>query len=315
MDDSPPRHGADAGEDRESVLTRVAVIGATGQLGSDLVEAFRDADVTALAHDDLELGDPDAVAGTIERLRPAIVVNAAAFHNVPRCENEPSAAYALNAIAPRHLARCCTAAGARLVHVSTDYVFDGTKGAPYVETDRPNPLNVYASSKLAGEYGVLNDGAAHQVVRSSGLYGVRPCRAKGGNFIDTMFRLVREQDVVRVVQDEVLTPTFTADLAAQIRVLAEQGPPGLFHATEHGACSWYEFATVIFAVAGFSTPLEPTTVKAYAAPVRRPFYSVLDNAALREADLDRMRPWRVALEDYLERRAAATRAGAASRPA
>jgi len=305
VDVAPPRHGADPRQNRESVLTRVAVIGATGQLGSDLVEAFRDADVTALAHDDLELGDPDAVATTIERLRPAIVVNSAAFHNVPRCENEPAAAYALNAIAPRHLARCCTAAGARLVHVSTDYVFDGTKGAPYVETDRPNPLNVYASSKLAGEYGVLNDGDAHQVVRSSGLYGVRPCRAKGGNFIDTMFKLARERPEVKVVDDEVLTPTFTADLAAQIRVVALEGRPGLYHATNQGSCSWYEFARAIFDLGGLETPLHRTTVKEFQSPVKRPFYSVLDNAALRAAGLDRMRPWRAALEDYMRRRLAA----------
>jgi dTDP-4-dehydrorhamnose reductase len=258
--------------------------------------------VTALAHDDLELGDPDVVATTIERLRPAIVVNAAAFHNVPRCENEPAAAYALNAIAPRHLARCCTAAGSRLVHVSTDYVFDGTKGAPYVETDRPNPLNVYASSKLAGEYGVLNDGDQHQVVRSSGLYGVRPCRAKGGNFIDTMFKLARERPEVKVVDDEVLTPTFTADLAAQIRVVALEGRPGLYHATNQGSCSWYEFARAIFDLGGLTTPLHRTTVKEFQSPVKRPFYSVLDNAALRVAGLDRMRPWREALEDYMRRR-------------
>jgi dTDP-4-dehydrorhamnose reductase len=264
--------------------------------------------VAGLGHEQLEITDASAVRAALAARRPAIVVNATAFHNVPRCETEEATAYAVNAIAPRRVAQICGEFGARLVHVSTDYVFDGTKGAPYVENDRPNPLNVYAASKLAGEYGVLGLGGDHQVVRSSGLYGLRPCRAKGGNFIDTMFRLVREQDVVRVVQDEVLTPTFTADLAAQIRALAEEGPPGLFHATAHGSCSWYEFAAVIFAVAGFSTPLEPTTITAYAAPVRRPFYSVLDNAALRDAGLDRMRPWQVALEDYLARRAALQRA-------
>jgi dTDP-4-dehydrorhamnose reductase len=292
-------------------LKRVVVIGATGQLGSDLVETFGPEQVTAFGHETLEITDDAAMRAALPPLKPAIVVNATAFHNVPRCETEEATAYAVNAIAPRRLARLCTELGARLVHVSTDYVFDGTKRAPYVESDRPNPLNVYAASKLAGEHGVLASGGDHQVVRSSGLYGMRPCRAKGGNFIDTMFRLVREQDVVRVVQDEVLTPTFTADLAAQIRALAEEGPPGLYHATAHGSCSWYEFAAVIFAVAGFSTPLEPTTVAAYAAPVRRPFYSVLDNAALRDVGLDRMRPWQVALEDYLARRAHASKASTA----
>jgi dTDP-4-dehydrorhamnose reductase len=283
----------------------VVVVGATGQLGADLVEVFRGEAVTGLGHEALEIGDPAAVEATLGRLAPQVVVNTAAFHNVPRCESEEARAFALNAIAPRHLARTCSALGARLVHVSTDYVFDGVKGAPYVETDRPNPLNVYGVSKLAGEHGVLNEGGSHQVVRSSGLYGVRPCRAKGGNFIDTMFKLARERPEVRVVDDEVLTPTFTADLAAQIRLLALEGPPGLYHATNQGQCSWYEFARAIFDLGGLATPLSPTTVKEFQSPVRRPFYSVLDNAALRAAGLDRMRPWRDALADYMRRRLSA----------
>jgi len=289
-------------------LTRVAIVGSTGQLGSDLVETFADEDVHGLAHEDLEIGDPDAVRTVLGRLRPAVVVNTAAFHNVPRCETMEREAYLLNAIAPRWLARACEDLGARLVHVSTDYVFDGAKQAPYVEADRPNPLNVYAQSKLAGEYAVLSAGDRHQVVRSSGLYGLRPCRAKGGNFIDTMFKAARERPEVRVVDDEVLTPTYTGDLARQIRTLALEGPPGLYHATNHGQCSWYEFARAIFELGGLTTPLVPTTVKEFAAPVRRPFYSVLDNAALRAAGLDRMRPWREALADYMRRRLGAAAA-------
>ena len=302
MDGAPRRDGGDAQADRGRVLTRAVVLGSTGQLGSDLLEVFPQKDVRGLAHEDLEIGDPESVREVLGRLRPEVVINTAAFHNVPRCETEPERAFALNAIAPGNLARTCRDLGARLVHVSTDYVFDGTKQAPYVETDRPNPLNVYASSKLAGEYAVLNAGGNHQVVRSSGLYGVRPCRAKGGNFIDTMFKLARERDEVRVVDDEILTPTFTADLAAQIRVLALEGPPGLYHATNQGSCSWYEFARLIFELGNLQTPLRPTTVKEFASPVRRPFYSVLDNAALRAIALDRMRDWRDALTDYMQRR-------------
>jgi dTDP-4-dehydrorhamnose reductase len=271
------------------------------------MEQFAADDVVGLTHEQIEITDAGAVRDILGALRPRVVVNTAAFHNVPRCETEEAAAFAANAVAPRHLARTCTALGARLVHVSTDYVFDGTKGAPYVETDAPNPLNVYAISKLAGEYAVLSEGGDHQVVRSSGLYGLWPCRAKGGNFIDSMFRAARERPEVRVVTDEVLTPTFTGDLAAQMRVLALEGPPGLFHATAQGSCSWYEFARVIFEVARCTTPLEPTTVAAFQSPVRRPTYSVLDNAALRAARLDRMRHWREALEDYLARRMSASK--------
>jgi dTDP-4-dehydrorhamnose reductase len=280
----------------------VAIVGSTGQLGSDLVEAFATERVHGLSHEDLDIGDDAAMRRVLGALSPDIVVNTAAFHNVPRCEVEVDRAYALNAVAPRRLALLCHELGARLVHVSTDYVFDGSKQAPYVETDRPAPLNVYGVSKLAGEYEVLGSGDSHQVVRSSGLYGVRPCRAKGGNFIDTMYRVSREKPEVRVVNDEILTPTFTADLAAQIRVLALEGPPGLYHATSQGSCSWYEFARAVFDLGHIATPLAPSSVKDMASPVRRPFYSVLENAALAAAGLDRMRPWREALADYMDRR-------------
>ena len=305
MDDAAQQHGSDAEAHRERVLTRVVVIGSTGQLGSDLVEAFRADDVTGLTHDDLEIDDHDAVTAALARLRPEVVVNTAALHNVPRCETAVREAFALNAVAPLELARACTRIGARLVHVSTDYVFDGAKRAPYREDDRPNPLNVYGTSKLAGEYGVLTDPGGHQVVRSSGLYGVRPCRAKGGNFVDTMFRVAREREQVRVVDDEVLTPTFTADLAAQIVTVAHRGRPGLYHATNAGACSWYEFARAIFDLGGLRTPLVPIPVSESPSPVRRPLYSVLENAALATAGLDHMRPWREALTDYMRRRPAA----------
>jgi dTDP-4-dehydrorhamnose reductase len=270
-----------------------------------VVEAFAGHEVAGLTHDDVEIRDPESIRAVFARLRPEIVVNTAAAHNVPRCETDEADAYAANAIAPRSLARACAEVGGRLVHVSTDYVFDGAKQAPYVETDRPNPLNVYGTSKLAGEYAVLNADGGHQVVRSSGLYGLRPCRAKGGNFIDTMFKLAREREEVRVVDDEILTPTFTADLAQQIRALALEGPPGLYHATNQGQCSWYQFARLIFELGGLTTRLVPTTVREFSSPVRRPFYSVLDNAALAAAGLDRMRPWRDALTDYMGRRLAA----------
>jgi dTDP-4-dehydrorhamnose reductase len=260
--------------------------------------------VHGLAHEDMDIGDDAAVRRVLAELGPDVVVNTAAFHNVPKCETDVDQAYALNAVAPRRLARVCKEIGARLVHVSTDYVFDGAKQTPYVETDRAMPLNVYGVSKLAGEHEVLGADGNHQVVRSSGLYGLRPCRAKGGNFIDTMHRVAAQQSEVRVVNDEVLTPTFTADLAEQIRVLALEGHPGLFHATNQGSCSWYEFARAIFDLSGLTTPLRPTSVQDFAAPVRRPFYSVLENAGLAAARLDRMRHWRDALADYMNRRTA-----------
>jgi dTDP-4-dehydrorhamnose reductase len=267
--------------------------------------------VVGLGHDDLDIADADAVGATLRRLEPKVVVNTAAFHNVPRCEEQPDLAFAVNATAPLNLARTCTAIGARLVHVSTDYVFDGAKRAPYVEADRPSPLNVYGISKVAGEQAVLAYGD-HQVVRSSGLYGLRPCRAKGGNFIDTMYRVAAEKPEVRVVDDEILTPTFTGDLAAQIRVLALEGSPGLYHVTAGGSCSWYEFARAIFELGAFTTPLHPSSGNGAPGPVRRPSYSVLENAALARLGIDRMRPWRDALADYMQRRQSSSPSAATS---
>jgi dTDP-4-dehydrorhamnose reductase len=284
------------------VPTTVVVIGSTGQLGSDVVEAFADQAVTGLSHDQIDIGDAEGVRTALAALAPAVVVNTAAFHNVPRCETEETSAFALNAVAPRHLARICRELGARLVHVSTDYVFDGAQQVPYVETDRPMPLSVYGVSKLAGEYAVLNDGGDHQVVRSSGLYGLRPCRAKGGNFVDAMYAAAASRPEVRVVTDEICTPTYTADLAAQLRTLALDGAPGLYHATNQGSCSWYEFASAIFAFGGLETPLRPASVRDFPVTVRRPSYSVLENAALARAGLDRMRPWREAIAAYMARR-------------
>jgi dTDP-4-dehydrorhamnose reductase len=300
VDDAAQQHGEDDQGHRRRLLIRAVVLGAPGQLGSDCVEAFAADDVVGLGHEDLDITDTDAVRATLERVKPNVVVNTAAFHNVPRCETSPDLAFSVNAVAPLHLARTCTEIGARLVHVSTDYVFDGAKRAPYVEEDRPAPLNVYGMSKVAGEHAVLADGR-HQVVRSSGLYGLRPCRAKGGNFIDTMFRVAAEKPEVRVVDDEVLTPTFTRDLAAQIRLLALEGPPGLYHVTAGGACSWYEFARAIFELGGLTTPLGPSSSNG-AQGVRRPSYSVLENAALARLGLDRMRPWRDALANYMQLR-------------
>jgi dTDP-4-dehydrorhamnose reductase len=285
----------------------VVVIGSTGQLGSDCVAAFADQHVVGLSHADVDIGDADGLRAALGGLAPAIVVNTAAFLDVPRCETEVAKAFALNAIAPRTLAAICRELGARLVHVSTDYVFDGAGQVPYVETDRAMPLSVYGVSKLAGEHGVLNDGGDHQVVRSSGLYGLRPCRAKGGNFVDAITAAAASKPEVRVVTDEICTPTFTADLAAQLRVLALEGGPGLYHATNQGSCSWYDFARAVFDLSGITTPLRTASVRDFPATVRRPPYSVLENAALGRAGLDRMRSWREAVADYMALRTSAAR--------
>jgi dTDP-4-dehydrorhamnose reductase len=282
----------------------VVVIGANGQLGSDVAAVFarRGWTVRALVHADLDIRHADAVAlrTALEVTAPAAVVNTAAFTNVEGCEVEPERAFAVNAVAVQRLARACRDLGALLVHVSTDYVFDGAKRAPYTEDDAPRPLQVYGTSKLAGEYLARAETARHAVVRSCGLYGAQPCRGKAGaNFVRTMLRLAREKGEVAVVDDEFVTPTYTVDLAAQLERIADAGATGLFHATQQGQVSWHDFAAAVFEISGTPVNLARTSAARFPATVRRPPYSVLDNARLREAGLDIMPDWRDALRRYL----------------
>lgn len=281
----------------------VAIIGANGQLGADLMKACaaRDVPVVALTHAEIELTDPGSIDAALDRSGAEVIINTAAMHNVEACERDPAQAFAINALGARHLAQAAERRRAVLVHVSTDYVFDGNQRYPYVETDMPRPLNAYGVSKLAGEHFVATLTPKHFVVRSSGLYGANPSRAKAGglNFVRLMLKLAREKGRVRVVTDEVVTPTYTVDLAEQILDLAETTAYGTYHATSGGSCSWNEFAREIFRCAAPQTIVEDATAADFPRPVARPLYSVLDNAALRRLRIDRMSDWRDALGRYL----------------
>jgi dTDP-4-dehydrorhamnose reductase len=281
---------------------KIAVIGGNGQLGSDVVAAFAGGgEVCALTHQDLELSALDSVAASLGALHPDIVVNTAAMHHVENCELDPERAYAINAVGARNLAAVTGDLGAVLIHVSTDYVFDGLKNSPYTEADLPLPLNVYGNSKLAGEYFVRAGNERHIVLRTSALYGREPCRAKGGNnFVELMLRLGRERGEVRVVASETVSPTSTRDLARQIVTLSDAGACGLYHATAEGSCSWHEFACEIFAAAGLSVRCLVAGPNEFPAKVPRPAYSVLENARLNQAGLNRFRHWREGLHAYLE---------------
>ena len=284
---------------------RVLIIGATGQLGRDLCLAFSDHEVTTAARKDaalsLNLASPDSIREGIEEASPEWVVNAAAFHNVPLCEDNPAEAYAVNATGVAALAQACNESGARLIHLSTDYVFGEGGTRPWREDDLPSPLNVYAASKLAGEHLLAAACKDHLIVRSSGLYGEAPCLAKGGkNFVQLMLHLAKERGEVKVVTDEILTPTHTVPLAAQIRRLATDGAPGTYHATCQGQCSWNEFAAAIFEESGTEVNLLPATSIDFPSPVRRPSYSVLENANLQQQGIDIMPKWRDSLRSYLQ---------------
>ena len=284
-------------------MATVAIIGANGQLGTDCRRAFEEADfvVHGLNHDELDIADVAATQRVIEGIRPEVIVNTAAMHNVEACEADPVRAFEVNGVGTRNLAMAAEESGARLIHISTDYVFDGAKQTPYSEEDNPRPLNVYGNTKLSGEFFVLSESSRGVVLRTSALYGQSPCRAKGGlNFVRLMLKLARERGEVKVVQDELVSPTNTLHLARQLVALSGSDETGVFHATSEGQCSWFDFAAAIFALSGTSTRLLPASSSDFPAKVRRPAYSVLDNSRLKMAGLDRMPHWHDSLITYLE---------------
>jgi len=281
---------------------RTAVIGAEGQLGSDVCEEFERIgdDVVKLNHTHFEVASPDSVWESLSRIKPEIVVNTSAFHHVESCEQDPAKAFAVNAIGVRNLAEVANDLDSVLIHVSTDYVFDGAKGQPYVECDAPRPLNVYGNTKLAGEYFARSMMLRHFVLRTSAIYGKNPCRAKSGlNFVELMLKLAREREEVRVVNTEFVTPTPTRDLASQIVKLSRCDAYGLYHATAEGSCSWYEFASEIFRLTKTRVRLEIAKPKDFRPKVPRPKYSVLENSGLKAIGMDVFRPWQEGLKEYL----------------
>jgi dTDP-4-dehydrorhamnose reductase len=281
---------------------KVAVIGANGQLGHDVVRAFSEQgdEVRGLTHADIELSSLDSVAACLCAAPAEIVVNTAAMHNVDSCEQQPGKAHEVNAIGSRNLASVTRDLGSVLIHVSTDYVFDGSKGEPYVESDTARPLNVYGRTKLEGEELVRQTNPKHLILRTAALYGTHPCRAKGGqNFVDLMLRLARERGRVRVVDNEFTSPTATADVARQIAALSRSDRYGLYHATAEGSCSWFEFAREIFRVAEVPVTLEAAGPNEFPAKVPRPAYSVLENRGLKSNHLNLFRPWQDGLHAYL----------------
>jgi dTDP-4-dehydrorhamnose reductase len=295
---------------------KILLIGANGQLASDLAMALTghevlptirqtsdDAKLSPLAGCRplvfLDICDVARMREVIDSFGPELVINTAAFHRVDDIERDASQALQTNALAVQQLALACHDADAALVHISTDYVFDGAKRAPYVESDLPNPLSAYGATKLAGELLIRAAWHKHYIVRTCGLYGLAGSSGKGGNFVNTMLRLASEDKTIRVVDDQICTPTFTLDLCQRLADLIQTCAYGTYHATNDGQCSWHEFAREIFRLAGLQPDLRAVTSEEFGAPARRPPYSVLDNCGLKRLGIDHMRPWREALAEYL----------------
>jgi dTDP-4-dehydrorhamnose reductase len=272
---------------------RVLVTGAGGMLGNDVVRAAKyvNHDVIALGHAELDVTDGRRVRRTVARLAPDAVVNCAAWTDVDGAEEDPIGATRVNEQAPRHVAAAAAEVGAAIVQPSTDYVFDGEKGEPYVESDPTHPISVYGATKLAGEEAVAESNPHHFIVRTSWLFG-----SAGGNFVETMLRLGRELGEVVVVRDQVGCPTYTGHLAEALVRLLDGDDYGLHHIAGGGECSWFEFATAIFARAGVECRTLSCTTDEFPRPAPRPAYSVL--ATEREYGLV-LPDWHEGLEDYL----------------
>jgi dTDP-4-dehydrorhamnose reductase len=287
-------------------MTRISIVGADGQLGFDLSRVLRERehDVVEWTHADIEITDPSSIEHAFSAASPDVVINTAAV-NVEASEVDPAKAYAVNTTGAGNLARAATARDIKFIHLSTDYVFDGTKGSPYVERDAVKPINVYGKSKFAGEALVISEAQTAVVIRSSGLYGERGVKAKGGmNFVTTMLKLAEDRDELSVVADEALSPTNTFELAQQIAVLiAKPELVGVFHATANGGCSWFEFASEIFRIAGVDIDLRETTSAEFSAnaavPITRPRDTRLENFRLGLEGLDQLRSWQEQLDAYL----------------
>jgi dTDP-4-dehydrorhamnose reductase len=279
---------------------KVAVIGSTGQLGQDLMRVFGE-EAVGFAHEDLDVTDEESVASAVQSAGPDWVLNTAAFHRVDDCEINPTLTFAVNSTGALNVARAAAAVGSGVAFFSSDYVFGGQdrgRDNPYKEGDAPHPLSVYGVSKVAGEQLVMQANPRHLVVRSAGLYGTATSR-KGWTFPELMLNKARNEGALRVVTDQVLSPTFTADLAGKTKELIEQDAVGLFHLTNAGECSWFEFARGALELAGVDAKMEQISTEQMNQRARRPPYSALDTIRLEAVGLEPLRPWKEALSDYL----------------
>lgn len=284
---------------------RILLIGSTGQLGGDILRNNREHDIIAPGRDQLDLARPDQVEMQVREAGPDLVINCAAFHNVPLCEERPDQAFMINCVAVGKLATACRSIGAQLVTFSSDYVFGGEgKRTPYLESDAPRPLQIYGISRAAGEYAALSGAPDHAIIiRTCGLYGRSESRSKGGNFVDNRVADGRSGKPLEMASEQIVSPTSTDDLSrAVLQLAAHPGrKAGIYHLVNEGECSWFELTKAIYEILGLKGELRPVDRGGVSGTMRRPLYSVLANNKARALGIS-MRPWRDALERYLAAR-------------
>jgi len=274
---------------------RVLVIGANGQLGLEVCNVLEgEYEVIPATREDADITNLDQVLSLVDKTSPEAIINTAAYTDVDGCEKDKEKAFLINALGARNVAIAAREVDAKLVHISTDYVFDGTKEGPYREYDPPSPLNTYGWSKFLGEQLVKEQNPRSFILRVAWLYS-----AHRKNFVKTMLKLARERQEIRVVSDQRGNPTFAGDVARQIQVLLDTHSYGLYHCVSQGSCSRFEFAKEIFRIAGLNVKLIPVKSSEFPTVARRPPHSVLENFMLKIQDLDIMPHWLESLEREL----------------
>ena len=275
---------------------KVLIIGSEGMLGHDLVDSLSaENEISTTTIDTLDITDINKTIETVKKINPDVVVNAAAFTNVNECESKFDLAYNVNVLGTRNVAVACSKTDSALVYISTDYVFDGTKGGSYYEYDQTNPLSAYGKTKYLGEVYTRDILNKFYVVRTAWLYGYH-----GPNFVTTMLNLAKTNDTISVVDDQVGSPTYTVDLANAIEQLIKKPVYGIYHITNSDHCSWYEYAREIFDIAGIDIELKPVTTEEFPSPAARPKYSVLENYNWKMEGFSKIRSYKKALKEYME---------------
>ncbi len=274
----------------------VLIIGSEGMLGHDLVDILSvENEISTTTIDTLDITDINKTIKTVKEINPDVVVHAAAFTDVNGSESNRDIAYKVNVLGTRNVAVACSQVDSALVYICTDYVFDGTKGSPYYEYDQTNPLSVYGKTKYLGEVYIRDILDKFYIVRTAWLYGFH-----GPNFVTTMLNLAKTNDSISVVNDQIGSPTYTVDLATAISQLIKKPAYGIYHVTNSGNCSWYEYAREIFEIAGIDIEVKPVTTEEFPSPAPRPKYSVLENYNWKMEGFPKIRSYKEALREYMD---------------
>ena len=284
------------------VALKVALIGANGQLGSDIASHFSQSDryeLTALTRADIDITQPEVVQRVLTSQKFDVVINSAAYVRVDDCEQEVKTALDVNAIAALNIARASRDIGALSVYISTDYVFRGDQSEPYSESSQPDPINIYGTSKLTGEYLVRQTTPKSLILRISSVFGKAGASGKGGNFVETIIKKAKAGDPLKVVNDMFMSPTYTYDAARLLDALLQSDTTGIIHGANIGQCSWHEFATQALSLANISHPIEAIPASTFPTKAKRPMNSALVSDRLESITTFKMRPWQEALTAYL----------------